>query len=468
VSFAAGQFIAGRYVLRRLLGAGGMGAVWVADDTRLKTEVALKFVLPQVNGSEIVERFRREAQIVAQIRSPNVVQIIDVGIDEAGRDFLAMELLVGEDFGSLLLRRDRLTIDEALTIVTQAARGLARAHSQGVVHRDVKPENLFLCTDEMGMTVKVLDFGIAKGGPSGAQSNLTSMGSIIGTPDYMSSEQVMNEGPCTPATDLYALAAVFYRALTGTVPFVGKSVTEQLVRITADPLRPASSLEPSIPPSLDAWFETALAKDPATRPASARVFVDTLLTACGRGAGGTERLSGASWVEATGANAAIPSSLTPAILGAPSVRNPTTTKSITLEGRAHEPLTIPVASRAPLFVLAALAGLVVAGGLVFVLSTRFGKAHGDNSSETALAATSPVVASAATPTAGDGPTPTAATTAPTATAAATTSATTTITPATATTPTPTPTPAKTAKTTKPIQAKPPGPTTKKTNETDYY
>lgn len=463
MSFEAGQVIAGRYVLRRLLGAGGMGTVWVAEDTRLKADVALKFVLPQVNHGEVVERFRREAQIVAQLRSPNVVQIIDVGIDEAGRDFLAMELLVGEDFGSLLDRRGRLPLDEAVAVVTQAARGLARAHAQGIVHRDVKPENLFLCTDEMGLTVKVLDFGIAKGGANTAQSNLTSMGSIIGTPDYMAAEQVMNEGPCTAATDLYALAAVLYRALTGVVPFVGKSVSEQLVRITTDPLRPASSLEPSVSPSLDAWFETALAKSPASRPPSARVFVDSLMMACGRSPAPSDRFSGASWGDVTGANAAIPSSLAPAILGAPSSKNPTTTKSLTLEGREAEPITVPVASRAPLFVVAGLAGLAAAGALLFVLRGRLAE-EGDAAANAAAAAIATQMASAIPPA------PSTSASAEAAASAAPTAAASikpaTISPAIATA-TSLPVP-KTTKTTKTTKATPVAPTTKKTNEPDYY
>jgi eukaryotic-like serine/threonine-protein kinase len=325
----------------------------------------------------------------------------------------------------------------------------------------------------MGMTVKVLDFGIAKGGPSGAQSNLTSMGSIIGTPDYMSSEQVMNEGPCTPATDLYALAAVLYRALTGTVPFVGKSVTEQLVRITTDPLRPASSIEPSIPPALDGWFETALAKDPASRPATARAFVDSLMLACSR-TGGADRLSGVSWVDSTGSNAAIPSSLAPAILGADSIKNPTTTKAITLEGRREEPLTVPVAPRTGLFVAAGLAGLLTAAGLVFLLSSHFGTADRDGAAESTLAATAPGTdsappsASESAASVPDGAVPPAAISAVPATS------TTTITPAATTTPRSTPTSTAIAvgkppkATPKTIKAKPPGPTTKKTNETDYY
>jgi serine/threonine-protein kinase len=346
-----------------------MGAVWVAEDLRLRTEVALKFVLPQVNGAEIVERFRREAHIVAQIRSPNVVQIIDVGIDELGRDYLVMELLVGEDFGSLLSRRERISLQEAVPIILQAARGLARAHAQGVVHRDIKPDNLFLCSDEMGMTVKVLDFGIAKGGANMAQSNLTSMGTIIGTPDYMTPEQVMNEGPCTAATDLYALAAVLYRSITGVVPFVGKSMTEQLVRITTDPLRPASSLVPELPASLDAWFETALAKAPSARPASAKHFVDALLVATSDGMS-TGRMSTPSWSDGlrpTSGGTLVMNA--PATSAAPvlTAAKPTTTKSITLDNLRADDVKIPVSSRAGLFVAAGVGGLVLAAGVVFAL-----------------------------------------------------------------------------------------------------
>ena len=381
MSFAEGQTIAGRYVLRRLLGAGGMGAVWVAEDTRLRTEVAVKFVLPQVNGAEIVERFRREAEIVAQIRSPNVVQIIDVGIDEAGRDFLAMELLVGEDFGSLLARREIIPIEEAVPIVAQAARGLSRAHSQGVVHRDVKPENIFLCGDDMGLSVKVLDFGIAKAGPSSQKSNLTSMGTIIGTPDYMAPEQVMNEGPCTPATDLYALAAVLYRSITGTVPFVGRSMTEQLVRITTDPLRPPSTLNPGVPPALDAWFETALAKNPLARPVSAKAFVDTLLAATEGGAG-PARMFSASWTDISRVSSlphiSTPPGGLPIIRGVP----PGTTKALVLDTHPDEALEIPVGSRTGIFVVAGLAGLLVAGGIVMAM-LRGGSGEGGKPGEVA-------------------------------------------------------------------------------------
>jgi len=465
VSFAEGQTIAGRYVLRRLLGAGGMGAVWIAEDTRLRTEVALKFVLPQVNGAEIVERFRREAQIVAQIRSPNVVQIIDVGIDELGRDYLAMELLVGEDFGSMLSRRERIPLEEAVPIVLQAARGLARAHSQNVVHRDVKPDNIFLCSDEMGMTVKVLDFGIAKGGPSTAQSNLTSMGTIIGTPDYMAPEQVMNEGPCTPATDLYALAAVLYRAITGVIPFSGRSMTEQLVRITADPLRPPSSLNPAIGPNIDAWFEVALAKTPTSRPPSARHFVDSLLAATGDPTA-SARLSSPSWSDQSrpsavpGFSGAPPSSGQPPVVV---VGKPTTTKSITLDNLHADNVKIPVASRAWMFVVAALGGLVVAGGLLLLYVRDRVVKELNNAAQTSL----PSLSASALADPDPPPLPPATPVPPVAGSAAAIvpRVTPAITSATATPKGKGVPPAKTAKGKEPPPA---GTQTKKTNEPDFY
>src|SRR3954463_12112457 len=210
MEIAAGRVLSDRYRLIRPVGHGSQAAVWVAEHLALTTNVAVKLIDPELAKKGAArERFRREATAAAQLRSAHVVQILDHGIDGA-QPFIVMELLEGEDLFERIQKRRRLSVTETSKIVTQVARALTRAHAAGIVHRDLKPENVFLVPNEDDEQVKVLDFGVAKV-KSGKTTRQTSVGTLIGTPHYMSPEQVKGTNEVDYRTDLWALGIIAFQ-----------------------------------------------------------------------------------------------------------------------------------------------------------------------------------------------------------------------------------------------------------------
>jgi eukaryotic-like serine/threonine-protein kinase len=273
-----GSIVAEKFELIKLVGQGGMGSVWTAKHLSLGIEVALKFI--DIDTPELRSRFAHEAQAVARIQSPHVVQVHDFGNDEAGRPYIAMELLLGEELGVLLDREGRMALPVVDRVVAQAAKGLGKAHQAGVVHRDIKPDNIFLVPDDDGFLVKLLDFGIAKIDTLGsAVHHKTTTGSLMGTPLFMSPEQVLGSRKLDNRSDLYSLAVVAYRAITGTVPHDAPALGELIVNISTKPAPPPSTYVP-VPPTLDAFFERALAKDADHRFGTAREMADAFSLAC--------------------------------------------------------------------------------------------------------------------------------------------------------------------------------------------
>jgi eukaryotic-like serine/threonine-protein kinase len=260
----------GKYILEREIGRGGMGVIWEALDQQLKRKVALKIMTadPRHRASAL-RRFEREAMAVAQLSSANVVQIFDYGI-EAGSPYIAMERLFGEGLDERLRRARRLSIPNAIAIFKQAARALEDAHAAGIVHRDIKPGNVFLASSGADEIVKILDFGIVSmlAEPRDT-ARITNADTLVGTPSYMSPEQVRN-GRIDPRSDLWSLAVVMFEALTGERPFHGESLGDLILKICIDPNPAATSVAPDLPPEVDAFFDRALAKNPAQRFATAR------------------------------------------------------------------------------------------------------------------------------------------------------------------------------------------------------
>jgi serine/threonine-protein kinase len=277
----AGQVISGRFRLRRLLGQGGMGRVWLAEHLALGTDIAVKFLDPRLSSrDDIRARFASEATAAARIQSPHVVTIHDSGFTEQELGFIAMELLRGEDLGRRLARETTLSPALTTSIISQTCRGLGKAHAMSIIHRDVKPENLFLCDDDAEPWVKVLDFGIAKSLAPGGATPKTDTGQILGTPLYMSPEQALGRA-LDVRSDLYSLAVVAYRCLTGRTPFVCSATGELIVAVSTQVPPTASSFNPAIGFALDAWFSSMLSKDPDARCAqSARDLAESFAAAC--------------------------------------------------------------------------------------------------------------------------------------------------------------------------------------------
>jgi serine/threonine-protein kinase len=257
-----------------------MGSVWVADHLALKTQVVVKFMSPELAASpDAVARFSREAAAAAQIKSPHVVQMLDHGITADQVPFIAMELLEGQDLAHRLTERGgRLPLPEIADIVGQVAKALGRAHERGIVHRDIKPENIFLCEAGGGETfVKLVDFGIAKSTEGGGSlGNATKTGSTIGTPYYMSPEQLVGSRSLDSRSDLWSLGIVAYQAAVGTKPFDAETLGALVVIIHTAILPTPSHAAPDLPASFDAWFAKACAKDPAARFSTAKELADAL------------------------------------------------------------------------------------------------------------------------------------------------------------------------------------------------
>jgi hypothetical protein len=235
MDLVGGAVVAERFRLVRELGAGGMGSVWVAHDERLDIPCAVKFILGEAaQSAQMRSRFEREARSAAQLRSPNVVQILDHGISE-GTPYIAMELLEGEDLEHSLKRLGRLDARQTVAIASQVAKALTRAHAAALVHRDLKPANIFLVRDEDHDVAKVLDFGIAKSNAEGLGDSNTQTGTMVGTPFYMSPEQTRANKIVDHRSDLWALAVIVFECVTGKLPFASQSLGDVFFQIVSDP-----------------------------------------------------------------------------------------------------------------------------------------------------------------------------------------------------------------------------------------
>jgi serine/threonine-protein kinase len=268
-----------RYVLERELGRGAFGAVYVARHTVLGSRVALKLLHPSLGQDPgAVDRFLREARAAASVGSPHIVRVTDAGVTADQQAFLAMELLEGEDLASYLERRGRLAPHEAVWITAQVLDGLSAAHAAGIVHRDMKPANVFVARGERGEAiVKLLDFGVSKiQKPQGLQGSLTATGTIVGTPHYMAPEQLIESRSVDARADLYSVGVMLYELLSGRLPYDAETfgaLFHQVLTMAPMDLR---ALTPDLPPALVACVHHALAREPSARWSSAAEMRDAL------------------------------------------------------------------------------------------------------------------------------------------------------------------------------------------------
>jgi serine/threonine-protein kinase len=277
-----GELIAERYELEELVGTGGMSSVYRANDRLLDRKVALKVLHQQyTDDEEYVERFRREARSVAQLSHPNIVTVIDRG-EADGRQFIVFEYVDGENLKSVVNANGAMPVETAVSLAHQVARALAFAHEHGLVHRDVKPQNVLLNGDGRA---KVTDFGIARS--LDVQHGMTQTGTVLGTSDYIAPEQAQGQ-QVSAQTDVYSLGVVLYELLTGEVPFAGENFVAVAMRHINEPAPSVRERRPDVSPRLDAALQRAMAKDPRDRFPSMDAF-SAELAAClqelDRGAG---------------------------------------------------------------------------------------------------------------------------------------------------------------------------------------
>ncbi|MEZ4293497.1 MAG: serine/threonine-protein kinase, partial [Polyangiaceae bacterium] len=290
---AAGTVIAEKYRLEAQLARGGMGSVWVARHVKLGSQLAVKFLDARFVGSRsFVVRFEREARAAAAIESPHVVHVQDFGVEE-GTPYLVMELLRGEDLRTRLRRMGRMPVSETADLLVQVAKALRRAHEAGIVHRDIKPGNLFLARVDDYEILKVLDFGIAKQ-PGELRGESTRTGEIVGTPHYVSPEQARGDKDVDHRTDVWAVGVIAYRMLTGHLPFSGDGFGTVLSKVLVEPPPKVGTFVQELPESLDPFFARALAKNREERFQSVRELTDAFV-AIVQGAAPEASIAAASW-----------------------------------------------------------------------------------------------------------------------------------------------------------------------------
>jgi serine/threonine protein kinase len=277
-----GTTIGGQYILEDLLGEGGMATVYRARYKLVDRRCAVKIMKPALaSDASVRERFRREAKSVQSIAHPNVIEMFEQGETEDGTPYIAMEFLEGETLSSLIDQGAIPTV-RAIPIMIQIARGIARAHDLGVVHRDLKPDNIFICRRDDGTDlVKILDFGIAR---SRADPRLTNDGELFGTPQYMAPERVMS-GDAGPSVDLYAVGVIFFEMATARLPFEASDPSSFLIMQVKEPAPSPRSINRRVPEPVDALILGLLEKDPGARPVDAhRVEQDLMALARSLGA----------------------------------------------------------------------------------------------------------------------------------------------------------------------------------------
>lgn len=273
LSVESGVLLGARYQVRGFIGKGGMARVYLAQDLQTQEPVAVKVLAgPFLADKEARERFLREAHAVGGLSHQNVVRILDTGERGDGAPYIVMEYLFGESLGDYLRREKKIAPSLGLPIVCRAASALAAAHAVGIVHRDVKPDNLFLLGEPGDpYDVKLLDFGFAKL----RDSQTTAAGTTLGTPEYMAPEQALSD-PVDARTDIYGLGAVMYRMWTGELPFAASDGTGLLARVVLDPVVPLTERDPTVDERVSAILLTAMRKRPDNRYSTMRAMKEDL------------------------------------------------------------------------------------------------------------------------------------------------------------------------------------------------
>ena len=265
-----GAVIADTYRVDAPIGRGGMGRIYRAKHLRLDRDVVLKVLHEHLAGQpELVTRFERESRAASRVRHPSVVEVLDVVRTPCGRPGLVCELLKGEDLQARLDRAPALTADEALGIARDVADALAAAHAVGVVHRDVKPANVFLVSRAGRIRAKLLDFGVAK---LAEEERMTRTGALVGTPAYMAPEQARGAAYADARSDVYGLGALLYRMVTGETPYEASDATATIGRVLMEEPRRPREIDPAIPEAVEAVIQRAMARDATVRFASARAL----------------------------------------------------------------------------------------------------------------------------------------------------------------------------------------------------
>lgn len=364
-SLESGRVVAERYRIERVLGSGGMGTVHEATQLALDRRVALKVLHPALTTDRsLVARFRREAKVMAGLKHPNIVEVIDAG-QEGPLVFLVMEYLTGVPLNARVEAEMPMAPGALLPLVLPVGRALSFVHARGIVHRDVKPDNIFLVRgDDGAITPKLLDFGIAR--PVSGGKSITATGVILGTPAYMAPEQAWGLKEITPAADQWAFGAMLYEALGGEIPHLCETPHALIVRRVSEAPRPLTEIAPGVDPALAAVVMRALATEPSARYESMDALLDALAPFA------AEQGPAAVAQGPAAAAPVAPVATKPAAMAA-TMTAPAEEPTPQPEARAPEPEAAPVVPMAPLRFPRVLAGLIVAAAVAaagFALTRR--------------------------------------------------------------------------------------------------
>ncbi len=281
MTLTPGEIIDGKYRIVRLLGTGGMGAVFEGENTRIRRRVAIKVLHASVSGSgETVARFEREAQAAGRIGSEHICEVLDLGVLPDESRYMVMEYLDGETLSARIKKSGRLPPAQSIPLMAQVLDALGAAHAAGIIHRDLKPDNIFILPNKAGRTdfIKILDFGVSKFSQLGGEEmNVTRAGSVVGTPYYMSPEQARGMAVVDARSDIYALGVVLYQATTGQVPFRAETFNELLFKIALELPPPPQQFVPDLDPEFSMIIQRAMAREQVNRFQSCAEFKDTLL-----------------------------------------------------------------------------------------------------------------------------------------------------------------------------------------------